>query len=161
MAEKTLKELLYKYLPPPEFEAILSNGIVTRSRVDKEKRFLEVAAYFPYIISKQTLYALEDEIRQADIVITGEGCVDKTSAYGKVFSGIGRTAKKYGVPVFGFAGKLKEGYEAVYDAGISSVIATPDSPMPMRVAMSEAPRLISAAAERTARVLKVGMEMGK
>jgi len=63
MAEKNLKELLYKYLPPPEYEAILNDGVVMRSRVDKEKRFLEVTAHFPYVISKKTLYALEDEIR--------------------------------------------------------------------------------------------------
>ncbi len=62
---KTLAELLHKYLPAPEFEPILKAGIVTRSRVDKEKRFLEVTADFPYVISKRTLYQLEEQVALA------------------------------------------------------------------------------------------------
>ena len=38
MSQKNLKELLNKYLAPSEFEYILEEGIVVRSRIDKEKR---------------------------------------------------------------------------------------------------------------------------
>ena len=65
MSEKSLKELLYKYLPPPEYDEILSSGVVTRSRVDKDKRFLEVFADFDRIISKNELYAIEAEVIEA------------------------------------------------------------------------------------------------
>ena len=61
---KTLKELLHKYLPPPEMESVLNAGTVIRSRVDKDKRFLEVTADFPYLISKETLYALEAQVTE-------------------------------------------------------------------------------------------------
>ena len=50
MAKKTLKELLYKFLSPPEFMDIMLEGEVTRTRVDKEKRILEVYADFQNII---------------------------------------------------------------------------------------------------------------
>ena len=56
MADKKLKELLNKYLAPSEFEDILDDGIVIRSRVDKEKRCLEVTAAFSKLISKNTLF---------------------------------------------------------------------------------------------------------
>ena len=65
MSEKSLKELLYKYLPPPEYDVILSSGVVTRSRVDKDKRFLEVFADFDKIIAKNDLYAIESEVLEA------------------------------------------------------------------------------------------------
>ena len=65
MSQKSLGELLYKYLPPEEYKGILEDGVVTRSRVDKENRILEVFADFAYIISKDKLYAIEKEVKQA------------------------------------------------------------------------------------------------
>ena len=53
MSQKTLYDLLNKYIPAPEEDDILKSGIVTRSRVDKEKRILEVHANFKFIIPKE------------------------------------------------------------------------------------------------------------
>ena len=64
MAQKTLKELLNKYLPPKEFEEIVEAGMVSRTRIDKEKRLLEVFADFDNIISKDKLYALEAQVKE-------------------------------------------------------------------------------------------------
>ena len=64
MAQKNLADLLFKYLPPSEWEGLLRDGEVLRSRVDKEKRFLEVSAHFPYLVPKNTLYAMEEQIRE-------------------------------------------------------------------------------------------------
>lgn len=47
---------------------------------------------------------LEDYIRDADLVITGEGMLDFQTAMGKVPAGVAHLAKKYGVPVIAFAG---------------------------------------------------------
>ena len=65
MAQKNLKELLNKYLPPLEYAQILESGSVTRSRVDKEKRILEVHADFPCIVKKDILYAIEGQVVEA------------------------------------------------------------------------------------------------
>ncbi len=64
MAEKSLKELLNKYLPTAEYETILSVGTVTKTRIDKEKRLLEVYADFPYLVEKDTLYAIEEQVAE-------------------------------------------------------------------------------------------------
>jgi len=64
VAQKTLLQLLTKYTPPPEFEEILREGSVISSRVDKERRMLEVRASFPSVIKKQRLYALEAQVAQ-------------------------------------------------------------------------------------------------
>ena len=65
MAEKTLRELLNKYVPKEEYIDILASGIVKKTRLDKEKRILEVFADMPYIIPKEELYDLEEEVRNA------------------------------------------------------------------------------------------------
>ena len=65
MSQKSLSELLYKYLPPDEYKDILANGKVIRTRLDKEKRILEVYADFDRIISKDLLYAIEAQVKEA------------------------------------------------------------------------------------------------
>ena len=64
MAQKTLKELLSKYLPPQEHAQVLEIGQVTKSRIDKDKRILEVCADFPYIIDKELLYEIEGQVAE-------------------------------------------------------------------------------------------------
>ena len=65
MAGKTLKELLTKYVPNEDYIGILGAGVVSKTRVDKEKRILEVFADFPNIIKKEALYGLEAEVEAA------------------------------------------------------------------------------------------------
>lgn len=49
---------------------------------------------------------LENYIKEADIVVTGEGCLDGQSAMGKAPIGVAKLAKKYGKPVLAFAGSV-------------------------------------------------------
>jgi len=65
MAEKTLMELLNKYVPNEDYLGILTSGIVKKTRVDKEKRILEVYAEFQALIKKERIYSLEDEVATA------------------------------------------------------------------------------------------------
>ena len=62
---KTLLQLFNKYIPEDNEAAILNSGIVSRSRVDKEKRCLEVYADFEKIISKQELFSIEENVKKA------------------------------------------------------------------------------------------------
>ncbi len=62
---KTLKELFNKYTPTDEQLPVLEEGITVRSRVDKEKRILEVEADFSHIIPKSRLYEIEDDLCKA------------------------------------------------------------------------------------------------
>ena len=62
---KTLLQLFNKYIPEDNEAAILNSGIVSRSRVDKEKRCLEVYADFERIISKQELFSIEENVKKA------------------------------------------------------------------------------------------------
>lgn len=63
---------------------------------------------------------LEQEIKDADFVITGEGCLDAQTVMGKVPSGAARLAKKYGVKVIAFAGCVTKDASACNSAGIDA-----------------------------------------
>ena len=61
---KTLLELLTKYSPSESYAQILDDGLVEKTRLNKEKRFLEVYAEFPYLVDKETLYEIEAQVAE-------------------------------------------------------------------------------------------------
>ena len=63
---------------------------------------------------------LEDEIRDADIVITGEGKLDHQTIMGKAPIGIAKLAKKYSKPVIAFCGMADDGAEICNEHGIDA-----------------------------------------
>ena len=70
------------------------------------------------IVSKLT--HLEEHIKNADIVITGEGRLDSQTAMGKAPIGVAKLAKSYGKRVIAFAGCVTEDAEALNDCGIDA-----------------------------------------
>ncbi len=63
---------------------------------------------------------LEDEIRDADLVITGEGKLDAQTVMGKAPAGVAGLAKKYGKPVIAFCGAVGEGADRCNAHGIDA-----------------------------------------
>lgn len=63
---------------------------------------------------------LEEEVKDADIVVTGEGCLDFQTAMGKAPVGVARLAKKYGAKVFAFAGGVTKDAGECNAAGIDA-----------------------------------------
>lgn len=63
---------------------------------------------------------LEEEVRDADVVITGEGRLDGQTAMGKAPAGVAALAKKYGKPVLAFAGSVTKDAVACNDCGIDA-----------------------------------------
>ena len=50
----------------------------------------------------------EDEIQNADIVVTGEGRLDSQTAMGKVPIGVAKSAKRHGCKVIALAGSVSD-----------------------------------------------------
>lgn len=63
---------------------------------------------------------LEGDIKDADIVVTGEGRLDHQTAMGKAPVGVARLAKKHGARVIAFAGSVTPDAIACNDAGIDA-----------------------------------------
>ena len=95
----------------------------------------------------------EDHLTGADIVITGEGCVDYQSAKGKVVNGITLRANKKNVPVIVIAGSVGEGIDKVYDLGVKAIFALPNAPMTLETSMQRAEELIASTAYNIFRLL--------
>ena len=63
---------------------------------------------------------LEEELADADVVITGEGRMDAQTAMGKVPVGVAKLAKKYQIKVIAFAGGVTEDAVECNGAGIDA-----------------------------------------
>ncbi len=70
------------------------------------------------IITDET--RLEDYIKTADIVVTGEGRLDSQTVMGKAPVGVARLAKKYGKKVIAFAGCVTDEAEICNEFGIDA-----------------------------------------
>jgi len=97
---------------------------------------------------------------EADLVITGEGRVDQQSGYGKLTQAVTAAARRAGRPVVAIAGGVGPGHEALYESGLGALELIADGPMTLADAMANAEALIEGAAERLARSVQVGRELG-
>lgn len=71
------------------------------------------------LIIKET--SLEKQIKKVDLVITGEGRMDKQTLQGKTAYGVAKLAKKHNKKVIAIAGCLDEGYEVLLDNGFDAI----------------------------------------
>ena len=70
----------------------------------------------------------EEQIKDADLIITGEGRIDSQTCRGKVISGITSVAAKHGVPVIAIAGIVDMDEKEIEEAGLKA--AFPIGPRP-------------------------------
>ena len=66
---------------------------------------------------------LDAAVRDADLVITGEGRIDSQTIHGKTPVGVARVAKRHGKPVIGIAGSLTADVGVVHDHGLDAVFS--------------------------------------
>ena len=107
------------------------------------------------IVKEQT--RLDEEIQQADLVITGEGKIDAQTKHGKTPWGVAQIARKYKKPLIAVAGLLGDGYRELYDEGFTSIFALPNGPSSLEDSISNAPDLLADAGERIYRIVKAGI----
>lgn len=88
---------------------------------------------------------LEDAVRKAELIFTGEGKVDFQTQFGKVPFGMGQLAKKHKKPVVCLAGSIGAGAEVLYGHGVTSLYSIVNRPMPLENAIKHAPGLIEEA----------------
>ncbi len=102
------------------------------------------------------LLRFEEYLEAADLVLTGEGKLDRQIEFGKAISGVALLAEKYSVPVIAFTGSLQEEPEKLARRGIAAVVPIIPAPMPEEEAMARAAELLQSAAERAMRLLVLG-----
>ena len=99
---------------------------------------------------------LDRQLEDADLVITGEGCMDHQTVYNKAPIGVAERASARGIPVVAISGSLGEGYGAVHSHGIEAAAAITCAPMTLDYASDQAAELAARATEEALRFMKVG-----
>ena len=99
---------------------------------------------------------LEERMRMADLVISGEGQLDSQTAYGKSVGAVAALAKRYKLPVLAIAGGLADNYSDIYKLGVDAIAVLPSGPMTLEYAMEHAASLARDATERALRILGLG-----
>ncbi len=101
------------------------------------------------LVSKVT--DLESYIKDADLVITGEGKIDDQTLYGKTPVGVAAIAKKYGVPVIVITGANHVTSSKIYETGINAIFSITDGPIALDEAMERGEQLTEKLAENIIR----------
>lgn len=81
------------------------------------------------------LVGFDERVRDADLVITGEGNMDEQSAAGKAPVGVARRAKRYGKPAVAVVGGRAINLDAVCEQGIDLVLPICRKPMDLEQAL--------------------------
>jgi len=84
------------------------------------------------------LSGLDEALQGADLLFTGEVRMDAETLLGKTPAGVARHARRQGIPVLAIVGSLGEGYEALYDAGITAAFSLAPGPIPLEQAYRHA-----------------------
>lgn len=99
-----------------------------------------------------TLCGLHQALAGADLVITGEGSLDRQSIYGKTPSGVARLARAFNVPVIALGGRVTQEADALRDHGVTALFSICPGPMSLKEARAGAADNLRFSARQLARV---------
>ncbi|MEI0493342.1 glycerate kinase [Brachyspira intermedia] len=98
----------------------------------------------------------ESKIKDASLIITGEGAIDGQTKEGKVPVGVAKRAGN--IPVIAIVGEIREGAEIVYDLGIKSIMPLCTKAMTLEESISNTDALVENASERALRFINIDLK---
>lgn len=101
------------------------------------------------------LIDIDSKIKSADLVITGEGRVDKQTAYGKAVLGVIKKSKKYDKKVIVIAGSLGKGYKELYKFGVDAIFDITPASMELEELFAKSKKNLFLSSFNIARILKM------
>lgn len=96
---------------------------------------------------------LEEKIRDADYVFTGEGGTDFQTKFGKTPYGVAKLGKKYHKPVISLAGYLGEGIDSLYSEGFTAIFGIIPGACDLPTALKNGPSNVVRTTENIVRLL--------
>ncbi|MFV0558736.1 MAG: glycerate kinase [Enterococcus sp.] len=106
-----------------------------------------------------TLLQAENVIKDADLVITGEGRIDGQSLAGKAPIGVARLAQKYQIPVIALVGGRTTDLGLVYESGVDIVLPILPRPMTLNEAIEEVEMNLVLAGETVMRMVTLSKKI--
>ena len=104
---------------------------------------------------------LTRHIKDADLVLTGEGRVDFQTAFGKTPSGVAKAARKQKVQTVVIGGGITDDARGVFEHGIDGLASACARDMSLQEAMSNSKAHLANAAERVIRLILIGKKLAK
>ena len=98
---------------------------------------------------------LEEKVRDADMVWTGEGSIDFQTQYGKTPLGVAMIAKKYNKPVIALAGRVGNDIDVLYDKGIDAIFGIMRGVTSIEEAFVKGPENVEKTSENIIRLLNI------
>ena len=98
---------------------------------------------------------LEEALRDADLVLTGEGRLDGQTLHGKVLLGVARLAGRHGRPVLAICGSLGEDAEQILGHGIAAIFASTPRPCSLDEALAQGAANLRSTARNVAATLRL------
>ena len=102
---------------------------------------------------------LESALAGADLCFTGEGSVDAQTAHGKTPLGVAEVARRQGVPVVVFAGRIGPGAEELLEHGVAAILPINQALTSVEDALAAGPRSLELATASAVRLLAVGLSL--
>ncbi len=115
------------------------------------------AKFNPGIDTILNIIDFDNVVKDADLVITGEGNMDFQSVFGKAAVGVASHSKN--AKCIALVGGLGEGYEDVYEHGIDAVYSVFHRAMSLSVAIENSHNMLNDAADRMMRIIKASMTL--
>ncbi|WP_075174965.1 glycerate kinase family protein [Acinetobacter indicus] len=97
---------------------------------------------------------LTEKITQADVVLTGEGKIDRQTFMGKTPFGVAQVAKSLNKPVYAFAGMIGEDIEPLLEVGFTQIIGINPPDISVEDAIRNAENNLTDSVENVMRSLK-------
>ena len=101
---------------------------------------------------------LEEDVKNTDLIITGEGRLDFQSSMGKTPTGVAKIAKKYGKPIIALAGSVAPCAGGCNENGIDAFFSVLNEPVSLEEAMDKqtAMRNLKMTAQQALRLYLLG-----
>ena len=103
--------------------------------------------------------SVEEKIKDADLIITGEGQFDISSTYNKAPAAIAKLGKKYNIPTIGISGSFGEGFEKLDEFGILSKSTLINKISSLDDNIKNAGNLLKIASLEQLKAVKIGMNL--
>ena len=94
------------------------------------------------------LSAFDDKMKNADVIITGEGKLDQQTMRGKVIYGILERCEKAEKPVIAICGRVTDEGRQAFGKRFKAIAAAADETVPLDLAIKNARTLLTGATER-------------
>lgn len=103
---------------------------------------------------------ISDAIKNADLVITAEGCIDFQTPNGKIPSEVARIAKIHEKSVIAFAGTIGHNAKINYQSGIDAYSSIIPEPTTLENSILDADKWLENCSENALRHIMIGINLG-